>query len=176
MPKHSFAALELIFSPPKRMTRIMQELAILQTSLPNGIFVRYASSRPDIMKILITGPRDTPYENGLFEFDLFCDERFPHAPPRMNFRTTAGGMISFNPNLYPDGKCTICLSLLGTWEGEQWNSKSTLLQVLISIQSMILCEKPWYNEPGRQRRTDVDQASKTYNQSLYHRTVQHAML
>jgi hypothetical protein len=63
-----------------------------------------------------------------------------------------------------DGK--VCLSLLGTWSGPGWVSgKSTLLQVrermanraigltrshqvLISIQSMILCEEPYLNEPG----------------------------
>lgn len=46
-----------------------------------------------------------------------------------------------------DGK--VCLSLLGTWQGPGWVSgKSTLLQVLISIQSMILCEEPYLNEPG----------------------------
>ena len=46
-----------------------------------------------------------------------------------------------------DGK--VCLSLLGTWSGPGWIAgKSTLLQVLISIQSMILCDEPYLNEPG----------------------------
>ena len=46
-----------------------------------------------------------------------------------------------------DGK--VCLSLLGTWQGPGWvPGKSTLLQVLISIQSMILCDEPYLNEPG----------------------------
>jgi hypothetical protein len=43
----------------------------------------------------------------------------------------------------------VCLSLLGTWSGPGWISgQSTLLQVLISIQSLILCEEPYLNEPG----------------------------
>ncbi len=49
---------------------------------------------------------------------------------QVNFRTTGGGIVRFNPNLYQCGK--VCLSLLGTWEGaqgEQWNETSTLLQV-----------------------------------------------
>lgn len=49
----------------------------------------------------------------------------------------------------------VCLSLLGTWEGaqgEQWNAdNSTIIQVLISIQSLILCAEPYYNEPGYER-------------------------
>ncbi|PPJ50762.1 hypothetical protein CBER1_07476 [Cercospora berteroae] len=161
MSKHHFAAKPLAYSPPGRMTRIMQELARLQTSLPNGIFVRYASSRPDIMKVLIVGPRDTPYENGLFEFDMFCGENFPNEPPKMHFRTTAG---------------KICLSLLGTWEGEPWSTKSTLLQVLVSIQSMILCEKPYFNEPGYANHPQAEGSSKKYNEALYHRTIKNGML
>lgn len=47
-----------------------------------------------------------------------------------------------------DGK--VCLSLLGTWDGdkgESWNSQtSTLLQVLVSIQSLILVPEPFFNE------------------------------
>lgn len=107
IPKHSLAGKQspLFQSPPGRMSRIMQELARLQSSLPDGIFVRYASTRPDIMKFLITGPRDTPYENGLFEFDMLCGPKFPQEPPQVEFRTTGGGWVEFNPNLYASGEC-----------------------------------------------------------------------
>lgn len=160
---------------PSRMKRIMRDIAGLQASLPDGIFVRFCSSRPDIMKILIVGPEGTPYENGLFEFDLLCGPQFPKTPPAMKFRTTGGGRVSFNPNLYPEGK--ICLSLLGTWSGEPWNpSQSTLLQVLVSIQAMIFCENPWLNEPGRESMPDQERQSQRYNQSLHQHTVRTAML
>lgn len=50
-----------------------------------------------------------------------------------------------------DGK--VCLSLLGTWDGdrgESWNAQtSTLLQVLVSIQSLILVPQPFFNEVRR---------------------------
>lgn len=117
-----------------QMKRIVKEIAQLQASLPDGIFVRYCETRPDVMKILIVGPKDTPYENGLFEFDLLCGPDFPQGPPKMDFRTTGGGQVHFNPNLYQCGK--VCLSLLGTWAGESWDPKqSTLLQVVVSIQA-----------------------------------------
>ena len=67
--------------------------------------------------------------------------------------TTGGGTVRFNPNLYNCGK--VCLSLLGTWsgqDGETWNKDtSTFLQVLVSIQSLILVEDPYFNEPGWER-------------------------
>jgi len=46
----------------------------------------------------------------------------------------------------------VCLSLLGTWSGPGWEKGvSTLSQVLLSIQSQILVDKPYANEPGEWR-------------------------
>jgi hypothetical protein len=112
---YATSAKSLTATPPGRFKRLITELTTLKTGLPPGIFVRYAESRPDVQKAMIIGPVGTPYENGLFEFDIFCDEKFPNGPPRVRFKTTGGGRVSFNPNLYPDGK--VCLSLLGTWPG-----------------------------------------------------------
>ena len=56
-----------------RMARIATEMASLAKDLPvehgSAIFVRVDEDRPDVIKALITGPEDTPYECGLFEFD-----------------------------------------------------------------------------------------------------------
>ena len=110
-----------------------------------------------VVQALITGPEDTPYDCGAFVFDICIPEGYPASPPyvllrfvyladsarvinvvvphqhRVARRTTGGGSVRFNPNLYNCGK--VCLSLLGTWSGshpcEQWSSSSTLLQVRI---------------------------------------------
>lgn len=158
------------------MKSLMTDLATLQTSLPEGIYVRHGASRLDMMKVLIVGPKSTPYEGGLFEFDLFCPLAYPATPPKMQFRTTGGGAAHFNPNLYADGK--VCLSLLGTWSGQPWvasgPNKSTLLQLCISIQSMILCDEPWYNEPGRESQPNPA-ASADYNKLIQSLTLPHAL-
>ncbi|KAF6807867.1 ubiquitin-conjugating enzyme [Colletotrichum sojae] len=135
----------------RRMHRLGSELATLETSLPEGIYLRYDEARPDAMKVLIVGPKDTPYENGIFEFDVFCPAEYPAVPPMMTCKTVVpvpirGNKRRFNPNLYEDGK--ICLSLLNTWPGQQWNKDdSTLLQLFVSIQSMVFCPEPYENEP-----------------------------
>ena len=102
----------------------------------------------DAVQILISGPEGTPYMNGLFLFDVFFPQTYPQTAPLVNLRTTGRGSVRFNPNLYNCGK--VCLSLLGTWSGngqaEKWNEASTFLQVLISIQSLILVPEPMYNE------------------------------
>jgi hypothetical protein len=67
------------------------------------------------------------------------------------------------------------LSLLGTWSGQPWIAgQSTLLQVFVSIQAMIFCDEPWYNEPGRESQPN-DMASKEYNMRIQSLTVPYAI-
>ncbi|KAL8804570.1 MAG: hypothetical protein Q9182_002485 [Xanthomendoza sp. 2 TL-2023] len=159
-------------SPKGRMARLVTETSEMTTSLPDNVFVMIDEVRPDIMKVrwpsyksgaslmhlltdvqaLIIGPKGTPYEGGLFEFDIVCVEQYPVEPPCVRIVTTGQGQVSFNPNLYANGK--VCLSLLGTWDGppeSKWQPhKSTIASVLVSIQSMILCDNPLENEPAFQ--------------------------
>ncbi|KAG9189669.1 baculoviral IAP repeat-containing protein 6 (apollon) [Alternaria panax] len=131
-------------SPMSRVKRLITEVTTLKTGLSSGIYVKHAMSRLDVMKILIAGPKGTPYENGLFEFDPWCTVQFPYEPPKMFFRGTQGGQLWLNPNLHMDGK--VCLSLLGTFPGEKWRpGESTILQVLISVQAMIFGVDPLDN-------------------------------
>jgi ubiquitin-protein ligase len=135
------------------MKRLLKEQASFTSVLPvhssSSVFVRVDSSRPEVLQALITGPEGTPYQNGCFLFDIFC-KNYPQSAPLVNLSTTGNGAVRFNPNLYNCGK--VCLSLLGTWDGasgETWDSKmSTLLQLFVSIQSLIFVDEPYYNEPG----------------------------
>jgi len=132
-------------------TRIAKEVATLSHSLPinfdSSIFLRVDESRMSVMKALITGPVGTPYANGCFEFDIHLPGNYPQSPPYIHFCTTGQGAVRFNPNLYNNGY--VCLSLLGTWSGPGWDpGRSTLLQALVSLQSLVLVPEPYYNEPG----------------------------
>ena len=139
---------------PAKAIRLAQEFADLPRALPcestNSIYVRIDKDNMDFMKVLIIGSEGTPYSNGAFQFDVFFDSQYPNTPPKVTLMTTGGGTTRFNPNLYANGK--VCLSLLGTWRGqstENWDPKiSTLLQVLISIQSIIMSDLVYYNEPS----------------------------
>ena len=77
-----------------------------------------------------------------------------------------------NPNLYESGK--VCLSLLNTWWGngcEKWGkSNSTMLQVLVSIQGLVLNDKPYFNEPANKnsaKTTAGEKNSLVYNQTAF---------
>ncbi|XP_064411867.1 baculoviral IAP repeat-containing protein 6 isoform X3 [Latimeria chalumnae] len=168
-----------------RARRLAQEAVTLSTSLPlsssSSVFVRCDEERLDIMKVLITGPADTPYANGCFEFDVYFPQDYPNSPPLMNLETTGGHSVRFNPNLYNDGK--VCLSILNTWHGrpeEKWNPQtSSFLQVLVSVQSLILVAEPYFNEPGYERSRGTPsgtQSSREYDGNIRQATVKWAML
>ncbi|KAJ7638794.1 ubiquitin conjugating enzyme family protein [Roridomyces roridus] len=163
---------------PKRSLAIAKELSILTNNLPvawdSSIFLRIDETRVDVIKALITGPEGTPYYNGCYLFDIFLGPNYNQSPPSVKYMTTNGGKFRFNPNLYADGK--VCLSLLGTWSGPGWVAgRSTLLQVLISIQSMILCEEPYLNEPGWAEQAGTQQ-SRAYSANVRRMVVKTAML
>jgi baculoviral IAP repeat-containing protein 6 len=105
-------------------------------------------------------------------------QEYPQLNPNVQFITTGGGQARFNPNLYADGK--VCLSLLGTWSGPGWKpGESTLSQVLLSIQSAILVDQPFYNEPSFERLMHQDagkRATAKHNLHLHLATLRHAML
>lgn len=80
--------------------------------------------------------------------------------------------LRLNPNLYNCGK--VCLSLLNTWSGsgnERWvPGMSTMLQVLVSIQALILNTKPYFNEPGYAYQSGSvagENRSQQYNEETY---------
>lgn len=168
----------------KALMRILSEISSFKTGLPlnweSTIWVRVPKDNINLFSFLISGPKDTPYENGLFEFHAYFPEEYPNREPSVLIHTTGNGQVRFNPNLYDSGK--VCLSLLGTWQGqdgEKWNAKtSTFLQVMVSIQSLILIEHPYFNEPGWEREMNSatgKQNSASYNEERQPQTISLAM-
>ena len=122
----------------------------MSNSLPctpeNSIFIAVDTKRADYWKAVVFGAEGTPYAHGAFQYDIFFPDSYPNDPPKVNLMTTGGGSIRFNPNLYNCGY--VCLSLLGTW-GHDWDGKvSTMIQVLISIQAIVMSNEIYFNEPG----------------------------
>lgn len=128
-----------------RTSNIYKHYDMIKKADLHNVYFAFDENKCHLFKFMIIGPKNTPYENGFYVFDGILTN-FPRNPPKIQFMTTGGGTVRFNPNLYHCGK--VCLSLLGTWTGPKWTSESTLLQIILSIQSMILVEEPYYNEPG----------------------------
>jgi ubiquitin-conjugating enzyme E2 O len=101
----------------------------------------------DLVRAVMVGASGTPYQDGLFFFDMHLPPSYPAVPPLVYYHSFG---LQLNPNLYGSG--TVCLSLLNTFGGEGsevWlPTTSTLLQVVVSIQGLILNDKPFFNEAG----------------------------
>ncbi|KAJ9476376.1 putative Ubiquitin-conjugating enzyme E2 2 (putative) [Pseudozyma hubeiensis] len=152
--------------------RLQKEMKVLQTSLPETILVRAYEDRSDLLRVLIIGSESTPYENAPFLLDFQLTADFPNGPPVAHFHSWTNGHGRVSPNLYEDGK--VCLSVLGTWSGvaeENWTpSKSSLLQVFVSIQALVLVREPYFTEPAYEKLKGKEESklvSKNYNEKAY---------
>ncbi|TVU17581.1 hypothetical protein EJB05_33625, partial [Eragrostis curvula] len=103
----------------------------------------------DLLRVAMVGAVGTPYQDGLFFFDLQLPPTYPDVPPLVHYHSFG---LKLNPNLGVSG--TVCLSLLDTFEGEGvevWSPKmSTILQVVVSIQGLVLTAQPFYNDSSHE--------------------------
>ncbi|XP_058790331.1 (E3-independent) E2 ubiquitin-conjugating enzyme isoform X2 [Phymastichus coffea] len=159
---------------PNFFRTVSKELKLLKSSLPQGIWVKGFEDRMDLYSVMMRGPEKTPYEDGLFFFDFQLSADYPAAPPLCHYISYCSDRL--NPNLYEDGK--VCVSLLGTWAGrgtEVWTNSSTLLQVIVSIQGLILVAEPYFNEAGFEKQKGSQQGrenSRMYNEMVTLKLVQ----
>ncbi|XP_076289237.1 (E3-independent) E2 ubiquitin-conjugating enzyme UBE2O isoform X1 [Lasioglossum baleicum] len=160
--------------PTNFFRTVSKELKLLKSSLPPGIWVKGFEDRIDLYSVMFRGPEKTPYEDGLFLFDFQLSADYPVAPPLCHYISYCNDKL--NPNLYEDGK--VCVSLLGTWSGrgtEVWTSSSTLLQVIVSIQGLILVPEPYFNEAGFEKQKGSQEGrenSRMYNEMVVLKLVQ----
>ena len=119
----------------------------------DGIFCSFNEDDLFDVKAMVVGPKDTPYEDGFYFFRLTFPKNYPFAPPKAVFETrynTTHAKLRFNPNLYANGK--VCVSLLGTWSGPQWEPCQSLYSILLAFQTLLV-EEPLTNEPGYSKVT-----------------------
>lgn len=98
-------------------------------------------------EVLIFGPRDTPYENGIFRAKMIFPVNYPEAPPTFRFVSEM-----WHPNIDREGN--VCISILHKpgddvygYEslGERWMPVRHPESVILSIISLLTspnCESP----------------------------------
>ncbi len=77
------------------------------------------------------GPKDSPYENGVFFLDINFPADYPYKAPRVTFSTKI-----YHPNINSSGG--ICLDILK----DQWSPALTISKVLLSICSLLTDPNP----------------------------------
>jgi ubiquitin-conjugating enzyme E2 D/E len=104
--------------------------------------------------VILKGPIDTPYENGIFKISINMPVDYPFKPPKLIFKTRI-----YHPNIASDG--TICIDILK----DQWSSALRLNSVILSISDLLSNPNP--NDPL------VPDIARQYssNRELYNKNV-----
>lgn len=79
----------------------------------------------------IVGPKDTPYDQGIFLLNIEFPKDYPHKPPKCHFTTKI-----YHPNVDANGN--ICLDILK----DQWTPACTVSKVLQSLYSLMVAPNP----------------------------------
>ena len=104
---------------------------------------------------IIFGPESSPYQGGIFKFEMKFPKEYPNKPPKLQFITPL-----FHPNIYTNGK--VCISILHegvdqfNYESvaDRWKPIHGITSILMSIVLMLA-------EPNLESPANVD-ASKMY--------------
>jgi len=110
----------------------------------------------------ILGPKDTPYENGIFILEINFPKEYPFKPPKISFKTKI-----YHPNINSAG--SICLDILNN----NWSPALTISKTLLSICSLLSDPNP--DDP---LDTDIAYIYKTnideYNKNAHKHTLKFA--
>lgn len=134
--------------------RLFKEYKALSSDAPDGITAG-PLNEDDMFtwEALIEGPKDTPFEGGIFPASLTFPRDYPLAPPKMKFTTEI-----WHPNVYPNGE--VCISILHApgddpmqyeQASERWSPIQSVEKILISVMSMLA-------EPNDESPANVDAA------------------
>jgi len=108
---------------------------------------------------VLTGPKDTPWEDEIYNGIISFPNNYPFSPPEIKFTSKL-----FHPNVYSDGK--VCISILheGIDEygyedsSERWSPVQTISTIFLSIISL-------FHAPNCDSPANVD-ASVMYKKDL----------
>jgi peroxin-4 len=110
----------------------MKEFKDAQSSTDEEIRLHPEENNVYDWKATLKGPKDTPYDGGVFQVHLRVPKEYPMVPPNASFETKI-----FHPNvLYNTGE--ICLDILKS----SWSPAWTLQSVCRAILSLMSHPEP----------------------------------
>lgn len=112
--------------------RILQEIKELQNNDSDNVTAGPVSEDNIFCwSATLIGPKDSPYDGGIFLLNINFPQDYPFKPPKINFQTKI-----FHPNINSGG--SICLDILNS----QWSPALTLSKTLLSISSLLTDPNP----------------------------------
>ena len=137
----------------ERFEKDVQSLQTLKQSTLCNLFVCYDSARTDLLKVLVAGPMESDYADGLFLFELACPADYPARPPVARLLTTGRFTVSFSP----------CLSQTGEVSGLSWDESMSLKDFIFQLRDLFT-KASW--NPG----------NKLFSYILRYNTMKYAIL
>ena len=134
------------------LQRLNKELSIIKSDPIENCSAGPVNNNFKKWNATIFGPKDTPYENGIFNLNIEFTEEYPYKPPIIYFITPI-----YHCNINSRGG--ICLDILKN----NWSPALTISKLLISICSLLA--EP---NPGDPLVPHIAQLLKT-NKSLHDR-------
>jgi ubiquitin-conjugating enzyme (huntingtin interacting protein 2) len=117
----------------KRLNKEIKDCAA--DSEMTGISATPVGDSLEHLKGTLKGPKDSPYENGVFTVDIHIPLEYPFKPPKMKFDTRV-----WHPNVSSQTGA-ICLDILG----KEWSPALTIKTTLLSLQ--LLLDEPVPDDP-----------------------------
>jgi len=112
--------------------RILKEMQELSTETYTNISAGPVDDKNIfIWSATLIGPKDSPYEDGVFLLKVNFPNNYPFKPPQITFDTKI-----FHPNISSSG--SICLDILQS----NWSPALTITKTLLSISSLLTDPNP----------------------------------
>lgn len=135
------------------MKRILKELELFKVKPENNFEITVDLENIRLIHCVLTGSEGTPYANGKFHIEVYLDQNYPMAPPKIQFVTKI-----YHPNI--DGIGRVSLEILH----DKWAPSLLIRTVLIQI-CVILSDPDPVNAIdfliGRHWITDKENAEQT---------------
>jgi len=152
----------------KALKVILKNHEIFQNDPIDGVSIGMSEDNIFEWSVTILGPKDSPYEGGIFKARIIFPDNFPLYPPEFKFDTEI-----FHPNIYDGGK--VCISILhppgdDKWgyekAEERWRPVHSVNSIIISIISLLSApndESPANIDAGKIWREDKDKFQQLVN-------------
>jgi ubiquitin-conjugating enzyme E2 G1 len=102
----------------KAINVILRNRDIFEKDPIDGVSIGYDDENVFKWYITIIGPKDSPYEGGIFKAEMIFPKNYPLYPPEFKFINNI-----FHPNIFENG--TVCISILHPPGEDKYNEQET---------------------------------------------------
>lgn len=142
--------------------RLVTEASCMKTNPPENCSASPSDNDPSKWDAIIIGPKNSPFEGGIFNLKITFPKEYPFKPPHISFVTKM-----YHPNISSSGE--ICLDILKN----QWSPALSMSSILLSICSLLTDPNP--NDPLRGEVADLYLKNKTeYEKTVKEYTLKYA--